>query len=614
MVRAHESFLPPPDEAFQTRAADMGPRALEYAENLHRQIEEIYSRLGVSSVEDIAALPREKMRSSRVDVQKLMKLLSELRNALQDHGEIERSLWYGEKAERSAAAAEEIVRRGYAHNDDSRICFARAEYCVAAGDRNGAYDAIRAGLDSTVLLADVEDGKAERAWRLYVKLGDFAEADVMLGDATDAEHSWRLAEAQLAHGMTEEAWEMLVTRDVLSKMGPGLVGKFFAETVKHGNWDVWNEAKTLWSAVESRQWSSAVGAAVAQLCEEQLFHEAEMLAEKEDAPTEHYQRIAADLHAHNPVACDLLAQRIFDDASTAGRYSLSARLDAAYTAIVLGDHTATRRTDYILASMEAWVTEEVLTEWGQSKAWCRLACAAVAGGRAPDVYLENAKKSRAEYNALDIYIGALVTAGRTADAEKLIGDCEFPQDIVAGRLAICDAAGGDANVIRRQLAAAKTAYTKDRDGMVDNDWVLFDRMVTLYQEIGDFAGALTLLEAEGYAWDHLRRYEILALAMAEAGCPAAEVRKVVERIASATMQHEELPERGREADFSLHAAWMGYCTTAACTGNMDLIFPVLDARHSFSLDGVRVADALFDQASLFMEVHKKLNSHYVANT
>ncbi len=93
------------------RTIDMGPRALEYAENIHRQIMEIYARYGVTSAKELAALPREQLRQSGPDVQRLKTLLAELHYALAHDKQVEQGLRNNEYGARSVAAAEEVPKK-----------------------------------------------------------------------------------------------------------------------------------------------------------------------------------------------------------------------------------------------------------------------------------------------------------------------------------------------------------------------------------------------------------------------------------------------------------------------------------------------------------------------
>lgn len=72
------------DAVFSMRENDLPVKAREYARNLHGQVQDIYARLGVTSTEEISALPRTTLRRHMKDMGRLQPLLSQLREALTD--------------------------------------------------------------------------------------------------------------------------------------------------------------------------------------------------------------------------------------------------------------------------------------------------------------------------------------------------------------------------------------------------------------------------------------------------------------------------------------------------------------------------------------------------
>lgn len=100
------------DAVFSMRESDLPVKAREYARNLHGQVQDIYARLGVASIEEISALPPATLRRRMKDVERLQPLLSRLREALIDPERVERRVdsqrdleWYEAAADRLATCA-----------------------------------------------------------------------------------------------------------------------------------------------------------------------------------------------------------------------------------------------------------------------------------------------------------------------------------------------------------------------------------------------------------------------------------------------------------------------------------------------------------------------------
>lgn len=100
------------DAVFGIREGDMPVKVREYAHNLHRQVQDIYARLGVTSFADISALSREVSSAHRADIVALQHLLPKLRELLLDPDRTERHVreteniaWYEILATRLAEQA-----------------------------------------------------------------------------------------------------------------------------------------------------------------------------------------------------------------------------------------------------------------------------------------------------------------------------------------------------------------------------------------------------------------------------------------------------------------------------------------------------------------------------
>lgn len=231
-----------PDHASAIRTADMGPRTLEYAENIHAQIEAIYGRLGVSSVEDIQTLPPDKMRRSAPDVRKLGQLLAELRHVLADAKKVERGLDGVEHAKRSVAAAEEVAKK-YRSDVSTQfwLYLGKADVAQVLGENP------HAALKAAQKVAEREPAGRKNMQSLlakaYLRAGDFDEAMSIAeraGVTGDAGYIDELVKAYVAHGRLDDAvgYACVVMGDgTVRNMPVGLAGDVYAALYVDGDAD-----------------------------------------------------------------------------------------------------------------------------------------------------------------------------------------------------------------------------------------------------------------------------------------------------------------------------------------------------------------------------------------
>lgn len=221
-----------PDVTERMRTADMGPRALAYAENLHKQVADIYERLGVASAEEIATLPRERLRVGAPDVRKLSQLVAELRHVLLNTKTVERGLRNMERAKRSIAAAE-AVAQAYPSDVWTQFWLQMGKSDVA---RTLGEDPHAALFMAKKLAEQEPDGQTAMhsfLVRGYLHAGDFDEAATManeIGDAEDKGYINALVAAYIEHGRLDDALSYThVTQNGKRRSMPvHLAGKLYA--------------------------------------------------------------------------------------------------------------------------------------------------------------------------------------------------------------------------------------------------------------------------------------------------------------------------------------------------------------------------------------------------
>lgn len=96
----------------ETRVADMGPRTLEYAENIHRQIQEIYDTFDVRDIAGLTVAAQRDPRQAAVmqpAIDRLLKLYAALETTLRSAEKVERVLTSREKLEQYVGFAKRAI-------------------------------------------------------------------------------------------------------------------------------------------------------------------------------------------------------------------------------------------------------------------------------------------------------------------------------------------------------------------------------------------------------------------------------------------------------------------------------------------------------------------------
>lgn len=238
-----------PHDTSAIRTADMGPRASEYAENIHRQIEEIYGRLGVSSSQELRALPVKKLRGRGQDIAQLNELCVQLEKALQKPDVIERAVLDEQMAQNTLDTVDVLAASPRIRTDD--------QFAIGIGRARIAY--IR-GEDWRQYLLDVDTSdvrfnrrKSKALAGAYARCGDFTEVDVIVEPHADMGRDpfWictRIREF-VRHDMLDEALAETLHFFSVGRGSEGLpIGDLYAALLQQGRVD---DVETLCGAIEA---------------------------------------------------------------------------------------------------------------------------------------------------------------------------------------------------------------------------------------------------------------------------------------------------------------------------------------------------------------------------